>query len=132
MGVDHVALAARDRACTRSRPGGGGSGKGCWRRSIWLTVSNSERKDEAPASTSGRGLTCESGSKLRTRLVRSASLFVAQPTAGDLFIGAKDLFIAAMDGKGPSQAGSGASRGKSRQSGSKVRPFPLCTTEERL
>jgi len=30
-------------------------------------------------------------------------LFVAQPTAGDLFIGAKDLFIAAMDGKGPSQ-----------------------------
>jgi len=48
----------------------------------------------------------------------------------DLFVYAKDLFIAAMDGKGPSQAGSGASRGKSRQSGSKVRPFPLCTKRD--
>jgi hypothetical protein len=37
-----------------------------------------------------------------------------------------------MDGKGPSQAGGvGASRGKSRQSGSKVRPFPLCRGEHR-
>src|SRR5262249_26094072 len=44
----------------------------------------------------------------------------------DMFICGKDLFVAAMDGKGPSQAGSGASRGKSRQSGSKVRTFPLC------
>src|SRR5215831_7344634 len=43
-----VALAA----CRR---GGEGSAGGYWRRS-WLTVSNSERKHEAPASTSGRGL----------------------------------------------------------------------------
>src|SRR5262249_39916523 len=50
-----AALAARRRACARSRPGGAGSARGCWRRS-WLTVSNSERKHEAPASTSGRGL----------------------------------------------------------------------------
>jgi len=50
-----AALPACGQACARSRPGGAGSVGGCYRRS-WLAVSNSERKDKAPASTSGRGL----------------------------------------------------------------------------
>ena len=69
--------------------------------------SNSERKEEAPASTSGRGLNWQ-----RTPLVRSClgewqkalSLphpraeppLVAQTPSEDLFIGAKDLFGAAI------------------------------------
>jgi len=68
--------------------------------------SNSERKEEAPTSTSGRGLNWQ-----RTPLVRSClgewqealSLphpraeppLVAQTPSGDLFIGAKDLFVGA-------------------------------------
>src|SRR6516164_9122809 len=94
-----AALPACGQACARSRPGGAGSVGGCCRRS-WLAVSNSERKNEAPASTSGRGLSplrplpvWESGRRrYLSHILGPNSFLVARSPSADLLICAKDLF----------------------------------------
>src|SRR5262245_8387805 len=85
-------------------------------------------KDEAPASTSGRGLTwaerIETSNSARPlclivgarALLAPNALLVALIPSSDLSVRAKDLFIAAMDGKSPDHTGIRAGRGKLKQS----------------
>src|SRR5215831_8573178 len=105
-----VALSACGRACSRPRPGGAGSGRGCWQRS-WITnlIPNARMRPQPPlltgASVRRSSASCPGAWQEALSLpnLRAEHPLVAWPTSGDLFICAKDLFIAAMDGKSPSR-----------------------------